>query len=344
MLGAAWLESLLNDDGSFVGCADDLAGYYKSLLALAVCGRLDAGARCRTYVRRHFWTADGEFSAKGVKTGLVRMQRNLANYMDGWIAIGSWLLEDFELAESAAKGLARAQSDSHGGVLTGPEKWSGRPRYDLATAASAGRAFLITGQRDRARRAAEFLIDALRHQPAPDKFLNLCFDEQWRPIDTPDESERTYYVLDFSRSGEKVWFAAFSCAFLCELHQVTGDENHLRAAESYFEAIGRLPEFRDGTLGNGKSGWSAGLLAIATHNRRYLEALQWIVPNVLERQGPDGQFLEAVRHETPPGAEESNAGRSETPAELGRRLERTAEFTTWTAEFARFAASGLLEP
>lgn len=333
--GASWIESQIQRDGSIAECQDDLAGYYKTLLMLAVCGRLAAASRLKAYVRAHFLGERGNLaSPSGRKTSLERMERNLANYMDGWIAIGAWLLEDFDLADHAANALLRQQSRRHGGVLTGPAKWSGRPRYDLATAASAGRAFLFTGHREGATLAADFLIEALEHQSDLGTGLDLAFDENWTALSAPDASERTYYRFENGSKGEKVWFPAFSAAFLCEHHQVSARSEDLDAAQRYFEQIRATPEFAEQSLANGKSGWAAGLLAETTEEKDYREPLPWIIANVLERQSQDGQFAAAA----PPPA----SGGSLDPAELPRTLERTAEFTTWSAEFLRFVARGLV--
>jgi hypothetical protein len=334
--GIDWVESQLQPDGSFAGSKDDLAGYYKSMLALAVCGRLESGARCRSFLRGHFRGADSELAFVGVKTSIERMARNLANYMDGWVAIGAWLLEDFELADDLARRLIVAQSERHGGILTGPERWAGAPRYDLATAASCGRAFLFCGYRDAARAAGDFLVEALVHQTAPHERLDLVFDSDWHALAAPDDSERTYYRFELARRGEKVWFPAFSCAFLCELHGLTRDSRHLRAAEDYYGFIERTPEFQDETIANGKSGWSAGLLRIATGKERYRSALCRIAGNVLGRQSEDGEFGAAGAA----GGESAGGDLRDMP----RRLERTAEFTTWTAEFLRMSAAGVMEP
>jgi hypothetical protein len=334
-LGIGWVEAQVQPDGSFVGSEHDLAGYYKSILALAVCGRLESAARSRRFLRTHLRGPDGELSSGGAKTGIERMARNLANYMDGWVVIGAWMLEDFEFADEVARRLVEAQNESHGGILTGPERWAGLPRYDLATAASCGRAFLFCGRRDAACAAGEFLVEALDHQVAPDQRLDLVFDAGWRVVDTPDQSERTYYRFELLRRGEKVWFPAFSCAFLCELYQVTRDTRHLSAAERYYGFVERTPEFRDGTIANGKSGWSAGLLACATGLDEYRLALRQIARNVLGRQAQDGEFGAA-------GALGASAPAAST-ADMPRRLERTAEFTTWTAEFLRMSAAGVMD-
>jgi len=264
------------------------------------------------------------------------MERNLANYMDGWVAIGSWLLCDYGFADRVAQRLGSQQDEATGGILTGPRKWAGRRRYDLATAASCGRAFLLTGRREAALRAAGFLVGALEHQTDRATGLDLCFDSKWNPLDAPDPSERTYYRLEVENRGEKVWFPAFGCAFLCEAHQVSGREVYLKAAREYFKVISRTPEFRARTLANGKSGWCAGLLALATGEPQYFDAVRWLVPNVLGRQSEEGDFGAAPRSRS-----RRPAGRTGEP--LPRRFERTAEFTTWSAHYLRMYTLGLWE-
>ncbi len=302
----------------------------------ACADELEAATRCRTYLRTHLQGPDGELSFGAEKTGIARMARNLANYMDGWVAIGAWLLEDFELADAVARLLTRAQSAQHGGVLTGPERWAGRPRYDLATAASCGRAFLFCGLRDEALAAGGFLAAALDRQTTPHDGLDVVFDASWNILPPPDRSERSYYRFDLRRRGEKVWFPAFACAFLCELHAVSRDPSHLASAKAYYAFVEATPEFKDGTLANGKSGWSAGLLASATSEEPYREALRRIAGNVIGRQAKSGEFGASGGHES--GHQTAEAD------EMPRRLERTAEFTTWTAEFLRMSAAGMMDP
>ncbi|MDD5761121.1 MAG: hypothetical protein PHP88_01240 [bacterium] len=345
--GVAWLESKTSEDGSFRGCENELAAYYKSLLTFAVCGRIDIGAKSLLYLRTHLLGADGELSSGRSKTSITRMERNLANYIDGWVAIGAWILWDHELAEIVCRNLEKQQSPEHGGVLTGPEKWSGPARYDLSTAASCGRALLVAGHRTAAIAAASFIKEALTHQSDPSRWLDLSFDDKWNPLEAPDTSDQTYYRFDLSRRGEKVWFPSFCSAFLCEVYLVTGESIYLDAAESYYNFVARSPEFLDGTIANGKAGWAAGLLARSTRKAEYAAALSRIVPNVLGRQRDDGEFTElpAARAQMPgsPAISAAVPPRPvETPAQLGRRLERTAEFTGWTAEYLRMSASGLL--
>jgi len=335
--GIAWVEGQAAEDGSFRGARQELSAYYKSLLAFATCGRIEAGMRSLSHVHGCLVGPGGELSSEGgtAKTSITRMGRNLANYMDGWVALGAWFLHDWELAERICQRLGQDQSDVHGGILTGPQRWSGPPRYDLATAASCGRAFLIVGHRDRALQAGAFLLGALDHQHEFETGLDLSFDENFKPVATPDPSEHTYYRYDLAARDKKLWFAAFPSSFLCELYQVSGDARHLRAAQTYFDFVERSPELLDGTIANGKSGWAAGLLAHATSDTRYWKILELVAPNVVARQDTDGQF-----HESPAGhSTGATKGTPATSADLGRRLERTAEFTTWVAEYLRIFAA-----
>src|SRR6202035_1636107 len=340
--GIGWLEGQVDASGRFRGAERELARYYKSLIAFAVCGRIEAGARSLRQVREELNQAGELASNHGAKTAISRMARNLANYMDGWVAIGAWLLTDYALAEIICARLERDQSPDYGGVLTGPSKWSGDERYDLSTTASCGRAFLITGHRQAARSAGEFLVAALAHQSDPATGLDLSFDRRWKVMRVPESDEITYFRFDLTKRGEKVWFPAFSSAFLAELWQVSGERRFLDAAEEYFAFIARSPEFVGGTIANGKSGWAAGLLATATGKADYAMALDMIVPNVLARQMPDGEFAESPATARP--AAEPQPAAAETPATRGRRLERTAEFTTWVAEVLRHYSAGASPP
>jgi hypothetical protein len=333
--GANWLGSLQAPHGEFHGCGSDLAGYYKALLMFAISGRLGAGGRCLSYVKEKFASNSGELSSGTQKTSLTRMQRNLANYMNGWVAIGAWLLGDYQFSQRICALLKTQQGDS-GGVLTGPLQWALKERYDLATAASCGRAFLLCGLRAEALAAADFLVEALKHQNAPDS-LALTFNADWRPLATSDREEQTYYTFNPSQRGEKVWFPAFSAAFLCEANQVSENPAYVLAARKYYAFLSKTPEFADRTLDNGKSGWAAALLAQATGEERYREDFRFIMPNVLGRQGPDGEFGASARSHKPPGA--GNPA-SQTP--LPRRLEQTAEFTNWVAVYLRMLAARVL--
>jgi hypothetical protein len=335
-MGAEWLsQQQKSENGEFKDCGPELTAYYKAPLMFSTCGRIESGNRCLGFIKRYL-NNSGELNSGREKTNFDRLQRNLANYMDAWVAIGAWRLNDYAFSEQITAVLKKHQNVTSGGVATGPKKWAGLLRYDLATAASCGRAFLITGCRREAIAAGNFLVEALNHQEDVTSGLSLCFNERWKILETPSTSERTYYRLDLSKRGEKVWFPAFSCAFLCELFQVTGDIRYLKSAESYFSYITRTIEYSDGLLANGKSGWSAGLLALLTSDEKYLCALRNIAPNVIARQKENGEFGPSPRSLSV----QNNLSEKRPEPPMPRRLETTAEFTTWSTEFLRFFSLG----
>lgn len=339
--GANWVAQRQEQNGEFRSCAKELAAYYKALLLFAFCGLHSPGIRCLNYVKQNLLNNEDELCSGTLKTSFLRMQRNLANYMDGWVAIGSWFLGDYEFANRISLLLRNQQNAVHGGVLTGPEKWAGKPRYDLATTASCGRAFFFTGHHDAALKAADFLKEALKHQSDLKLGLDLSFDDHWRRVDAQGPQERTYYRLDLMSRGEKVWFPAFSSAFLCEIFQIKKDITYLQAAVEYFKIIEATPEFKEGTLANGKSGWAAGLLALATGEKQYVKSLRLIVPNVLARQKEDGEFGPSPRSLVIQKNNSTAEGNRRSSVPLARRIETTAEFTIWSAQYMRMYSRGL---
>jgi hypothetical protein len=329
-LGAEWLVNKQNENGSFVGCADDLLSSYKVPLAFSLAGTIDRGVRCLRRIKSENVNKEGELSSgRGtIKTAFANNQRNFANYMDGWVAIGAWRLGDYDFAEGICERLVLRQA-SHGGVLTGPQKWSGAARYDILTTASCGRAFLLTGRRSEALKAASFLSDAIigKHQRNSGVSLDMSFDESWDPVDSPIPEDRPYYRFEYNRRGERVFCPAFACVVLCEIYQVSHSSNHLEAARRWFDAITKTPEFADHSLSNGKSGLAAGALALAAGDRRAAGAALWIMSRTLARQQGDGEFVSAAP--------------SQTQSPTAKRIETTAEHTAWAAEYVRLLSSGL---
>lgn len=328
--GREWLSRHQNPDGSFADCGSELVSTYKAPLAFAKIGSTAAGVRCLNYIKSHNLTGTGELaSADGqVKTGFPGNQRNFANYMDGWVSIGAWLLGDLGFAQEICLRLAKLRS-GHGGVPTGPEKWSGAIRYDILTNASVGRAFLCTGMQDEAHSVADFLchvIDA-KNQLHPDRELTMSFDDSWKRVEAPDPADRVYYQLVFEQRGERVFCPAFACAFLCEMAKLGNQDRYLSAARKYLAAIERTPEFGEGTLSNGKSGWAAGMLAAATGDSRIRQSALRIMSGMLSRQSEDGEFGAA-------------SGASEA-IPFAKRLESTAEHVAWANEYSGILAAGL---
>ena len=321
--GIEWLIRRQNADGSFADCGNELVSTYKAPLAFAVSGNVEAGIRCLRYIKTNNFNAGGELSSAGggVKTTFLGNQRNFANYMDGWVAIGAWLLGDLELATRICERLL-PQLAAHGGIPTGPGKWSGTSRYDILTNASIGRAFLHTGMRDAACSVADFLCEVVTgaHQRTPDAALDMSFDASWNHVEPNDPSDRVYYRFIFEQRGERVFCPAFACAFLCEIAQVRDKARYLDAAGKYLSAIFRTPEYLDQSLSNGKSGWAAGMLAVAGGGVTAKQAALQIIPKMLARQRDDGEFAAA-------------AGADQTP--LAKRLESTAEHVAWALEYQR---------
>ena len=333
--GAAWLSSAVVEEGRFEQCPFDLAGYYKSIVLFATAGRWDHGARCLNFIKENLVNEKNHLCHDGRKTELGFMQRNLSNYMDAWVALGSWMLGDYRFSEMICRNLIKQQNSMTGGVKTGPLVYAIRERYDLATAASCGRAFLITGNRGASLKAAEFMCEALERQTDLLTGLDLSFDRNWRSVRQDDLSERTYYRYIFDRQREKVWIPAFCSVAMSEMYKVFRRRDYLSAAESYFNFITLLPEFRESTLADGKSAWAAGLLAEITRKEKYKNAFYMMLSNMLARQRPSGEFGTRGEIDFGGGQPEYSGAEESEDALFSERYDRTAELTLCSAASVR---------
>lgn len=328
--GVEWVVRYQKRDGELDDCGKELVAYYKMVQMAAVTGQIQPGIRCLRYIKRNMVNANGELcSGDGtIKTHFSHLQPNYANYMDGWIAIGSWLLGDYAFANLICENLIKQRCPEYGRITTGPEKWSGCPRYDVLTNASAGRAFMLCGKYSDALRIADFLTEVTRNEHQRDRAtgLDMSFDANWNHVEPPTESDRVHYRLDLTQKGERVFCPAFACAFLCEIGQLSRKREHMDAAKFYFDVIADTIEFKERSLSNGKSGWAAGMLWVSTGDKRYQEAATQIVQKVLARQRADGEFGSLAN------GKESH---------LSKRLESTAEHTTWVAHYLRMNSLGL---
>lgn len=330
-LGGGWVSSHQGRGGGFLGCEGELRAHYKAPLMFAAAGRIAEASRCVAHIRGSLQNEEGELSSAGggVKSEFSRFARNFANYMDGWVAIGAWMVGEYGFADQICSRLLETRSRSHGAIPTGPEKWVGRLRYDVLTNASIGRACLITGHRSEALELADFLTEVVAgRQPAPERELLMSFDDGWTPMEPRDPSERPYYRFVLAERGERVFCPAFACSFLCEAHSLSGKRAYLDAAESYLRFILSSEEERDGTLANGKSAWAAGSVALAKGDPDVASAARGMIGRVLERQSPKGEFGSRKRDADLP---------------LAQRLETTAEQTAWCTQFLRMEAMGLWE-
>jgi len=333
--GAAWLSSAVEEEGRFEQCPFDLAGYYKSIVLFATAGLWDHGASCLNFMKENLVNEKNQLCHDGRKTELAGMQRNLSNYMDGWVALGSWMLGDYRFSEMISRNLIKQQNSLTGGVKTGPLVYAIRERYDLATAASCGRAFLITGNRGASLKAAEFMCEALERQTDLLTGLDLSFDRNWRPVRQDDLSERTYYRYIFDRQREKVWIPAFCSVVMSEMYKVFRRRDYLSAAKSYFNFITLLPEFRESTLADGKSAWAAGLLAEITRKEKYKNAFYMMLSNMLARQRPSGEF--GTSREIDFDGEQPTYSSAEESEDVlfSERYDRTSDLTLCSAASVR---------
>ncbi|MFI5985299.1 beta-L-arabinofuranosidase domain-containing protein [Streptomyces sp. NPDC051555] len=277
--GAQQLASSQRPDGSLPSSHDVIESSYKGIWALQCAGRTVEAARLASYVRAHLG-ADGSVPSPREEAYFLDVHYLYAN---GYLAIGTHLLGQFDLSDRLMSFIASMQNPQHGGFRsTGPLPGDGR--CDTVSTSISGIAALFHGRQDVALRAAGFLAAVWKAQPerASVFFSTTSADGELR-------TGAGVHQLKVQEPGQDWWFLGAPAVFLTALHEKTGDAQHLELARELMDYMAQSCH-RDVALhpSCGKLGVSAAMLYRLTGERQYADLAVRIADLIVGNQDPKG--------------------------------------------------------
>ncbi|MEB3166063.1 MAG: hypothetical protein VKO65_05260 [Cyanobacteriota bacterium] len=311
-----WITSLLDSDGGLGPACTDLSCYYKVPYLMHLAGRPGDAHRLLETIARRFLQRDGDFlTARDCRTADPVLASYPA-YMSGWIAMAAHKLGRFSLSYPAWHHLLGFWSEAPPGFTLHPH---GSPMagFEVLTCAHLGLLALYFGDLERACGAGLALRRFLDLQSSlPDRlFLRMTGDQQL-VSEFPDETA-PLYVVDAHRPGQAWFFIGYPIAFLCRLHQATGEPEALKAARAYGAfAEACRPRMVAEHFAH-KVAWGAAELAAATGEASPRSLCEDIVGHLLMAQGESGDWM------------------GEAP--LSTRLDQSAEVAIWLLEISAIA-------
>src|SRR5262249_50037600 len=160
--GAAFLESWQRPDGMIGDPATGgLGGFYKAVWALAAAGRTGPAARLTEWIRRHGFTAAGDFAGEFARGGLEQVYP----YPNAWLLGGLLKLQAYDLARPAMRFLALLQDPQSGGFATHRDGPAAGVRQEVMSSAMTGIPALAAGEDAVAAGVYRFLRRVLDAQP-----------------------------------------------------------------------------------------------------------------------------------------------------------------------------------
>jgi len=273
-----------------------LVACHKVPYLLARAGRGPETAACLDWLRDHVRQDDGSFGDPAAWDGVDEAEDRHA-YMNAWLAQGAHLAGRFELSYPTAAYLASCQGRSVGGVYNAHDG-ERAGTHDAGTAACAGLAFLSCGMLDRARKAGQFLVDALRAQPQPGRFC-LRFDCHGRAVATPPPGREAAYVVAAGEAHQHYDCLQIAAVFLARLSVIEDDPEFLAAAKEYARFLDACAPQALSVSPTGLPGWAAAVLYRITRRRAYYEVAERAAARLIEEQHESGLWFDGLEYDTP---------------------------------------------
>jgi hypothetical protein len=308
----AWVAARLS---SPEGLCDDLAAHYKAPYLLQLAGRPRRARQRLDRIAARFQLPTGDFlSRPGLRTADPVLAGYPA-YITGWIAMAAHKIGRFDLTLPAWGFLKRFWSARPAGFTLQPSSDDGGGRgavLELLTCARLGLASLSFGDLGRARGAALALQRFVDLQPSPSSRLDLRMSAGERLLsEFPPEAALLHRVV----AGEpaQAWFfIGYPMAFLCRLHQATGEAAPLATARAYGAFTESCAPRMVGKSLAHKVAWGCAELAAATGEAAPRALSEAIVRQQLGSQDDEGTGLADAPRLT--------------------RIDQSVEFTIWLLE------------
>ncbi|MEA3402617.1 MAG: prenyltransferase/squalene oxidase repeat-containing protein [Armatimonadota bacterium] len=284
-----WLIRQQNDDGSFQPLAEGMAGFHKVPYALALSGQSGRGVRLCTWIVDNSMDEDGDLGASFGRQG--SLERYYA-YGPAWIIAGAQKLGQFGVSIRAWAFLSSLQHPDTGGFLRdGPEAGLDDEEDALGTAA-AGLAALYMGDERVARAAADFLVRRWEQIPQTGERMYLMVRRGEEPVRVYGEGLDAEYVLQLTEPGQWYFVPGLVAGFLTKIGEAIEERSYTQVAQEFVDLCESGAEDRYTSPRSGFFGWAASRLFLVTGNVNYRRIAEAVLEALVERQNPDGSWLE----------------------------------------------------
>lgn len=295
--GLKWLLTQQDTDGSIKPVELGLNTFHKVPYALALTGQLERGSRLCAWIKEQCLDEEGDF------TGLSHREGPLGafyHYGNSWVIIGAHRLGQFGLSMRAAEFLSTLQHPKTGGFLTqGPDS-SLDGMQDIMSTALAGLAMLTTGNLAAAEAAGDFLVNMYDNQPKLSTQMLFVLQRTDRMVTDWPEDQQPAFALNPSQPSQWYFVPGLAAGFLVKLGEVTGNEDHLRAAQAYIQYAESGASDRYDTPNGWWLGWGAALVYAATGVATYRSIVEAVTGNMTEAQMGSGSWAAGTLSYEPP--------------------------------------------
>ena len=284
--GLKWLLSQQEPDGSFRPGEHGLNTYHKVPHVLAITGQMERGSRLCAWIQQNALDEDGDFTVRTHREGPLK---SFYHYANSWLIIGTHRLGQFGLSLRAVDFLTTLQHPNGGFLTLGPES-SLDGMQDIMSSALAGLALLNTGRVSEAEGVASFLSSIYERQPKPSNQMLIVQQKGDRLVTDWPEDQAPAFALTLKAPGQWYFVPGLAGGFLAKLYDVTGNPDHLQAAQSYIQFADSSGNDRYEGPNAWWFGWGAAMVYASTGVASYRRIVEAVCDNMAADQMSNGSW------------------------------------------------------
>lgn len=285
-----YLESKLQDDGSFGGEAKDIACYFKSPMMFLASNKPQAAKAVLKHIKTAFMTAEGDFKTSETLKSANGAYIEFWSYTNGWITRAANQLGLEEISQSANRYLKQYHLGEKSGFST--NQVNKDPKVtDVLTVAHHGLLNLEMGNLEIAISAGNYLCQAINKQPNLKNGFYLRLDNEGNLITSFPKEQTAFYFVSSTEPNQLHFMIGYPAAYLAMLYKKTKNLDFLTAAKSYLDFSLSCDKSVYACDFSHKIAWAASLVYECTGDVKYLAVIDKIADHFIAKQQKDGMWF-----------------------------------------------------
>ncbi len=286
-----WLESKINDDGSYSLEIQDLACYYKSPYLFYISGKIELANRILNYIKNHFLRVNGDLTTQENYKSENPAFAEYWAYINGWIAIAAQKMGRFDVSYPVYQYLTSFYHPELGGFTTNKPFAKSENVVDVLTTAHLGLTCLYFGDLERAKKAGKLLDTFVNIQPDINSGFYLRMNDEEKLIVDFSEDVSLFFQISATQPNQAYFMIGYPLAFLANLYKSTGDNFYLNTAQKYLDFALSCHENIRSFYFSHKVAWGAAIIANLTGEIKATELSKTIADYLLTIQTETGAWL-----------------------------------------------------
>ncbi len=286
-----WLESQMNDDGSYSLGNQDLACYYKSPYLFYISGKIEVANRILNYIKNQFLRANGDLTTQENYKSENAAFTEYWGYINGWIAIAAQKMGRFDIAYPVYQYLTSFYHPELGGFTTNKPFEKGENVVDVLTTAHLGLTCLYFGDLETAKKAGKLLDKFMNIQPDINSGFYLRMNDDEKLILDFSEDVSLFFQVSPTQPNQAYFMIGYPLAFFANLYRSTGDNFYLNTANKYLDFALSCHENIRSFYFSHKVAWGAAIIANLTGEIKATELSKSIAEHLLSIQTETGAWL-----------------------------------------------------